>query len=241
LKNLKNRYVELDSLCEMRIKEYIHSTQLWDNQFLYIHHINSGKYYHKGFDNALGYDVDLLTPDFFVKNIHPTDVKAYYSISRALLTFVMQNSESLIPFKSSFNINYRIKKKDGSYVSILRQSTPFIKTKDKVEAYISLCTDISDIKEDSTVKWHIFGPKSETFPLFLKEEQKDDLAEEKFFSDREMEVLRLLAAGYSSIEITDKLCISINTVNTHRKNLMRKANVNKTVDLIVFGRENKYL
>jgi len=41
-------------------------------------------------------------------------------------------------------------------------------------------------------------------------------------SQRESEILQLLSNGYSSREIADKLFISEFTVQTHRKNMLRK-------------------
>ncbi len=241
LKNLKVQYLDFEYHFEKEILEYLKETKLWDNQFLYIHHIKSGRFYHKGFDNALGYGIDKLTADFFVRNIHPADLSMYFDVSKALLSFVLHNSAHVVPFKSSFNINYRVQKEDGTYISVLRQSTPFIKNKNnKVEAYISLCTDISDIADDHKVKWHIFGPKSEQFPYFLKQQTKVH-EDEKLFSERELDILRLLGTGLSSTEIAEKLFISNNTVNTHRKNLMRKAHVNKTVDLLFYAKENGFI
>lgn len=58
-------------------------------------------------------------------------------------------------------------------------------------------------------------------------------------SDREVEIVRLVAEGYPAKQIADKLYLSIHTVNTHRKNIMAKLNVNNTAGLVMFAiREN---
>lgn len=44
-------------------------------------------------------------------------------------------------------------------------------------------------------------------------------------SSREVEVLRLLAAGYSNAQIADSLVLSVNTVKTHVRNVLRKLEV----------------
>lgn len=41
-------------------------------------------------------------------------------------------------------------------------------------------------------------------------------------SPREVDVLRLIAAGKSNQEIADTLCISLNTVATHVRNILAK-------------------
>ncbi|HEY3403360.1 MAG TPA: LuxR C-terminal-related transcriptional regulator [Ohtaekwangia sp.] len=53
---------------------------------------------------------------------------------------------------------------------------------------------------------------------------------------RECDVLRLLALGNSSAEIARELCISVSTVETHRKNIKRKLNANSSFQLAQYAR-----
>jgi DNA-binding NarL/FixJ family response regulator len=52
---------------------------------------------------------------------------------------------------------------------------------------------------------------------------------------REVEVLKLIAQGYKSKEIADYLSISINTVDKHRGNLMRKLDLHSASALTHFA------
>lgn len=54
-------------------------------------------------------------------------------------------------------------------------------------------------------------------------------------SDRETEVLLLVAQGCSSKEIADRLNISIHTVNTHRKNITHKTGIKSVAGLAVYA------
>lgn len=58
------------------------------------------------------------------------------------------------------------------------------------------------------------------------------------FSDREMEILRLICKGRSNEQMADLLFITEKTVITHRKNIMNKAGVKKSSDLIVWAFDN---
>jgi DNA-binding NarL/FixJ family response regulator len=58
---------------------------------------------------------------------------------------------------------------------------------------------------------------------------------DNFFSKREKEVLELLASGLSSREISKRLFITEKTVETHRRNLVDKAKVKNTVELIAYA------
>lgn len=58
-------------------------------------------------------------------------------------------------------------------------------------------------------------------------------------SDREIEIITLIAEGYSNKEVADKLFLSTHTVTTHRKNIMNKLGVNNTAGLVLYAvREN---
>lgn len=54
-------------------------------------------------------------------------------------------------------------------------------------------------------------------------------------SDREIEVLQLIANEYSNSEIAEKLFISIRTVDTHRRNLLDKIGAKNTAGLVRFA------
>ena len=60
-------------------------------------------------------------------------------------------------------------------------------------------------------------------------------------TDREIEILALIAQGFSNKEIGDKLFISHRTVDTHRTNLMKKLEVNNIAGLIKKSYELKIL
>lgn len=57
-------------------------------------------------------------------------------------------------------------------------------------------------------------------------------------SAREVEVLRLIAAGKLNKEIADHLCISVNTVITHRKNISTKLGVKSASGLSLYAMMN---
>jgi DNA-binding NarL/FixJ family response regulator len=54
-------------------------------------------------------------------------------------------------------------------------------------------------------------------------------------TDRESEVLRLVAIGHSNVEIAQRLDISVKTVEVHKTNAMRKLGLTGRVDVIRYG------
>ena len=72
----------------------------------------------------------------------------------------------------------------------------------------------------------------------LKENKSKNSEVLMLFSKREIEIIKLLAEYKTSKQIAEKLFISKNTVDTHRKNILEKARLHKTAELIVFAIKN---
>jgi DNA-binding CsgD family transcriptional regulator len=62
------------------------------------------------------------------------------------------------------------------------------------------------------------------------------LTSKKFLSKRETEILGLLSQGLQSKEISDKLFISVNTVNNHRQKIIEKLNAENTFEALTFAK-----
>jgi len=60
-------------------------------------------------------------------------------------------------------------------------------------------------------------------------------------TEREVEVLKLIAQEYNSPEIADLLNISQSTVDTYRKSLLKKTNVKNAVGLAMYAVKNKII
>jgi two-component system response regulator NreC len=54
-------------------------------------------------------------------------------------------------------------------------------------------------------------------------------------TEREREILKLIAEGYKNKEVADYLCISVKTVDKHRANLMKKLDLHNTAALTAFA------
>lgn len=60
-------------------------------------------------------------------------------------------------------------------------------------------------------------------------------------SKRELEVLGLIAEGYTNAEIADKLFTSKRTIETHRQNILEKTNAKNTANLVKYAIQNGYI
>ncbi len=77
--------------------------------------------------------------------------------------------------------------------------------------------------------------------FFIKEKYQNNIADNSILSSREIEILTLIAQGYSNKEIANNLHISINTVITHRKNITDKLDIKTIAGLTVYAIMNNYI
>jgi two-component system response regulator NreC len=92
------------------------------------------------------------------------------------------------------------------------------------------------VREVVAGRRYLSAPLSErAIEVYIQEAQETPLDPYEKLTNREREVLHLVAAGHSSTEIAERLSISSRTVETHRANMMRKLNLNSQTDLIRYA------
>ena len=64
---------------------------------------------------------------------------------------------------------------------------------------------------------------------------KNGMNGDEALSDREKDVIIALVQGMSNKEIADHLCISVNTVITHRRNIARKLQIHSPAGLTIYA------
>lgn len=64
---------------------------------------------------------------------------------------------------------------------------------------------------------------------------------DSILTEREKEVLRLIALGYTNKEIGESLQVSVKTVETHKSRIMEKLHCHKRSDLVRYAIENGYI
>ncbi|MCD6066864.1 MAG: hypothetical protein K0S33_1690 [Bacteroidetes bacterium] len=191
--------------------------------------------YQKGVKEILGYEPHEFNFDLVIGYFHPED---YDMVTRLIKATLMFASENNVSKDVGYFVTCRIRKKDGNYLKVLRQSNVFdIDEKGKIISNTSLMTDISFIDNSKQVQWEFHAPglDKEKFRQYVTKEYSG------FFSDRELEVLRLLKQGKKSAVIADELCISKHTVDGHRRKMLSKSNCENTIDLINFSKSNGIL
>lgn len=70
---------------------------------------------------------------------------------------------------------------------------------------------------------------------FVGKQRKTESQPRAAVSEREAEVLRLIASGYSNKEIASRLSLSVKTIEAHKANAMRKLDLNGRIDIVKYA------
>ncbi len=178
-----------------------------------------------------GFDPDKVTFTDILSSIHPDDLDFVIKAEAFLTKFFDEKigREKLLNYKISYNLRARLK--NGEYVLFNHQA--LMLTLDEAGGYgksLNINTRIDHLSSVNNYKVSLIGLYGE--PSFMGIGLEDSLEQAKPYSKREIDVIRLMAEGLSSKEIADKLFISDQTVNTHRKNILEKTGCKNTMQVI---------
>jgi DNA-binding CsgD family transcriptional regulator len=184
-----------------------------------------------GFDKQDFYDEGRKLS---VSRIHPEDLKIYSSeIFKEFIKKSNSISKEDLPF-CRFSLSLRYQRKDGVYIKGLQQFV-ILETTDEGFPVIALgiMSDITAFVHSDKVVFSILKCKDgETTTLFTSENKMRTIGT---ISIREQEVLVGLLNGLTSKALSEKLFLSLHTINAHRRNLLRKTNSKNTFELIEFA------
>ena len=104
-------------------------------------------------------------------------------------------------------------------------------TASQLSEFHSLCINVPEselVRSLLMLEQHAHGNGKNLPPM-------PQVLQQKILSDRELEVLALIVQGYINKEIADHLCISVNTVITHRRNIARKLQIHSPAGLTIYA------
>lgn len=97
------------------------------------------------------------------------------------------------------------------------------------------CTNINLFKKEESFYYNIQKKNSDGIFEIVFEDTGNNELDEYHLTKREIEVINLISQGYSNKRIADALSISLYTVQTHRKRIVKKVNCKGTAELTNFA------
>jgi len=187
--------------------------------------------------DIIGIDPNELNPYHNIEAAHPDEV---HRNTRGWSKLIQTGTELLAAKSGSslLSVNMKLRNPKGDYREILFQCYLFYRAMPYETVYLlQVHTDIDSIKKRKHGYHYYSGNDLLNFRF------PDDrlLLMGNPYSTRELEVIKLIYQGLSSEQIAEKIFISTNTVNTHRRNILHKTGKSHITDLILELKENGML
>jgi DNA-binding CsgD family transcriptional regulator len=190
-------------------------------------------FYSSNFGELLGYelsDYEDTGQMFFATKIHPED-SLDLSIRSVSVYKIFNNFSSEEKLNHKLVSEYRMLNSQNNYVRLVEQYQVLeLDAKGQIWLMLTI-VDIAPNQEE------LEGSKSQLLnfrtgqiiPIETTPKVEIELTK------REIEILKLVRDGFLSKEISDKLAISVHTVNTHRQRFLEKLGANNSMEAVFFA------
>ena len=204
----------------------LHDTSV--NRFLYMSDKNRilGNYSPEDFTSEVGVD-------FSFSNIHLHQRSAALLIQLKVISYGFEYPHTCLN-NIIGNMTFQYKRKGGGYIQLLQKVMVVETDTDGYPLlYLRYLYDISHLVKPSVGL--IINGLDETL-IWAYNDQNKTLDQVNLLSAQEKKILGLLAEGKGSKEIGDMLFISSHTIDTHRRNLLKKTHCIDTTALVTFAK-----
>lgn len=166
----------------------------------------------------IGIAPDELNPTNILNQLHPDDVYRY-CMGRTKLMSVDKDIYTQEKGDVLLSSNFRFKRPDKAYSEHLVQCYMFFSTVPHKSVYLfKVHTNIDWYRKSKNGFHYYTGDDMSNF----RYPDKDLLTIGNPLSTREFELIKLIKQGLTNDEISDRLFISVNTIKTHRRNIIDK-------------------
>jgi len=215
----------------------LRKTKFNKNECLFVWDVRLGEIlFVKGIENLLGYKDDEITLSGFANLFHENDKEYILRIGQSAIEYALKYPESNSMHRLS--ISHRIKTINGDFIKILAQSKPYeFDNKGYITKFLVIFSDISFVDSTDLVQYKFTakGLDAESFHNHIYDHNKS------LFSSREIDIIKELKNGHSSSKIALMLEISVHTVASHRKKIMKKSDCHSVKEVILFCKKNGIL
>jgi len=172
-----------------------------------------------GIDSPIKNDIAIL-----YEHVHKENLQPFLKYTEQLLRYGFINYERRFTEENDFNIN--IYKTVNN--RIILKSTTILQydNQNKIRYSIGKLMDVTGLIPFQHFGYKFTGPGSKR--IYAAFEEVNEF--EKIVSTRELTILSLVGKGYTTNQIGSQLNISRHTVDTHKRNIIRKLEASNSID-----------
>jgi DNA-binding CsgD family transcriptional regulator len=152
--------------------------------------------------------------------------------------YINLSEEQAQNFKAIFD--FKVRRSDNTLSRICQENLCLKRGKNgSILLLFALVSDITNLKKDG--KQHFYLSNGKEHLLYMVDNKDDKMQQIEPLSKRELEIAKLMGQNLTSEQIGEKLFISPNTVNTHRRKMLKKLGMSDTLELVNFLRVFRFI
>jgi DNA-binding CsgD family transcriptional regulator len=185
------------------------------------------------------YDPAMFTSEngvaYLLSLIHPAHLDGALLLIRELIVNYCATHNKPNFKNVKISLNYLFKNGVGEYLQILHRPVILeVDENNKPTLVLNITHHVDHIKKEDSIGG-IVVTEEDNFIFDYNLEQRQ-LESPKSFSDQEMKILQLLGKGLDTRAIAEKLFISPHTVDTHRRNIIKKTSCMDTTGVVAYAK-----
>jgi DNA-binding CsgD family transcriptional regulator len=213
------------------------------NGFIIVCNYTTGlyEYISDGIRSHLGYDVrhydNLQLTNFIFSTIYEKHrdflLNAYLPV---VFKYFKDNAHAIVGTDYRYSCCIQVKNVHDVYQWYLIDTTIIeVDELGSPQRTLITCTNINQFKKDDLVYYNILKKTNGGIYEVLLEGVEDNKKDEYQLTPREVQIVNLISQGFTNKDLANKLFVSIDTVKTHRKNIMRKTKCRGIAELTNFA------
>ncbi|KDN56372.1 response regulator transcription factor [Flavobacterium seoulense] len=191
----------------------------------YIYSGSFGKIFGLATENTV---IDSAFEEAIFSKIHPDDIIERHVLELNYFQFLKDIDQNERSKYSTFS-RIRVRNEDDNY-SYINHRTIYVKSLPNGSVWLALC--LYAPATDSAPGTGIEGKIMDVQTGEIIAQEKYNTSNKNLLSQRELEILTLVAKGMASKQIAEKLHIAVHTVYRHRQNIITKMKVANTAEAV---------
>lgn len=202
------------------------------------------------FKDLTGYSPDLFLKgglNWLVNHLHVED-RTQFKINFTEGFLFLLKLPSYQRLGCYFNLTARLINNHGNMVWMYHQCRPIaLDTEGKPQYSLNIHTDLTHLMpQDGQPCWSVVEQKSGSKPIYLGGSCHEALrwlfgSISSPLTPKETQVLKELMKGLSGKQLASRLMLSVNTINTHRKSILRKTKTKSMNEAIAKALSNEWI
>jgi len=191
--------------------------------------------------NALqlsGYEAEVFMKEglaLLFKIQHPEDSKTFINEVSPAIFHHLGKMEPAQVLEAQIRFNYRIKRKDGKYIHVQQQNILLEATENGIPILdMAQCSVRGEASAEAPtmMRLQILTPDEKGVYQPIHTETYPKRPESEALTPRQTQILEFIAKGKDSRYIAEELNISLHTVNTHRRHMLKNMKVQSMPELV---------